>query len=144
MARNWSVWIGRDRDLGYGMFSIKGERIEICILNMVKHNEQMLSIHIVREVGICKFCFTLLWYTRRSWRVVRFAVSLGTYSSKVGPRMQSAIILLVLMDAAPLLSLDFSNLLLLKTWIWKHSSDRVATKTAKDCTKTCGFADHPM
>lgn len=42
--------------------------------------------------------------------------SLGTHSNEVGPRMQSAIILLVFMDAAPLLSLDFANLSLLKTW----------------------------
>ena len=156
MARNWSAWICRDRDLGYGIFSIKGEMKEICILNMIKHNDQalgkiLLCIHIAREVGICKFCFTLLWYKRRLWRIVHFSeelvwrtISLGTYSDKAGPRMQSAITLLVFMDAAPLLSLDFADLSLLKTWIWKHPSGRAAARTAKDWMQTCGFADQPM
>lgn len=65
MARNWSAWICRDRDLEYSMFSIKRERKERCILSTIKHGDQelrkiLLSIHIVKEVGICKFCFPLL------------------------------------------------------------------------------------
>jgi len=47
------------------VFSIKGERKEMCVLNKIKHNDQelrkiLLFIHTVREVGVCKFCFTLL------------------------------------------------------------------------------------
>lgn len=60
MAGNWSAWICGDRDLECGMFSIKGERKEMRILNMIKHNDQelrklLLSIHIVREVGVGNF-----------------------------------------------------------------------------------------
>lgn len=151
MARNWCAWTCRDRDLGYGMFSMKGERKEMSVLNVVKLRKILPFIHIVREVGICKFCFTLLWYKRRLWRIVHFSeelvwhtVSSGTHCSKVGPRMQSAITLMVFLDATPLLSLDFANLSLVKTWIWEHLSGRAATRAAKDWMKTCGFADQPM